>query len=100
VQLFAAHRTYHEGQLTKRKDGLVANRRLAERALALGLDRHLRLLPFSVPGWLDPEPLRVSAGRHGMWAFKSAEPVAAPNAGQVARAVPALVFVPCHWRQR
>ncbi|GAB4816128.1 hypothetical protein N2152v2_003174 [Parachlorella kessleri] len=60
VQLFAAHRTYHEGQLTKRKDRLVANRRLAERALGLGLDRHLRLVPFSVPAWLDPEPLRRS----------------------------------------
>ena len=62
VQLFAMHRTYHEGQLTKRKDRLVANRRLAERALGLGLDRHLRLVPFSVPAWLDPEPLRVGAG--------------------------------------
>ena len=26
VQLFAAHRAFHEGQLTKRKDQLVANR--------------------------------------------------------------------------
>ena len=126
AQLFCTHRRYHEGQLTKRKELVVANVHLAEAALKarrggcsavwlsavlghsavvglvqvvvgvrgcvcggvaascvddrnlvalctcdtplqLGLDRRLRVLPFSVRNWSEPDAVRVSGeggGRH------------------------------------
>ncbi|KAL4418837.1 hypothetical protein ABPG77_001500 [Micractinium sp. CCAP 211/92] len=61
AQLFTAHRQYHEGQLTKRKELVVANIHLAEAAVRLGLDRRLRVLSFSVRNWASPEAVRKSS---------------------------------------
>eukprot|EP00887_Chlorella_sp_A99_P002196 scaffold21.g2196.t1 len=44
VQLFMRHRQYHEGQLTK-----------------LGLDRMLRVLPFSVRNWASPQAVKKNS---------------------------------------
>jgi hypothetical protein len=40
AQLFSAHRQYHEGQLTKRKELVVANIHLAEAAVKAGAPRY------------------------------------------------------------
>ncbi|KAL4860046.1 Endoribonuclease Dicer 1 [Chlorella vulgaris] len=61
AQLFMTHRQYHEGQLTKRKELVVANAHLADAAIRLGLDKHLRVLPFSLRNWCRPEAVKKSS---------------------------------------
>ena len=51
VQLMGDHTNWHEGYLSARKDGIVANSRLARAALDKGLDRFILTKQFTGRRW-------------------------------------------------
>ena len=67
AELFRAHRGFHEGQLSAQKDSTVSNLALAEIALGLGLQRHLRVWPFSLANWILPSPVKVGRSVWRAW---------------------------------
>ena len=51
LQLFAQFPKWHEGYLSRKKDGIVSNARLCRAALDVGLDRFIHTQPFAGAQW-------------------------------------------------